>query len=84
MVLPIYAYGQPILRQRAAEIEADSPELQALIDDMIETSPATRDGKSMASCWAIIPPMENPTMANFSTPRRSTARKTSSRMSNKV
>ena len=37
MVLPIYAYGQPILRQRAAEIEGDSPELQALIDDMIET-----------------------------------------------
>lgn len=37
MVLPIYAYGQPVLRQRAAEIEADSPDLQALIDDMIET-----------------------------------------------
>ena len=37
MVLPIYAYGQPILRQRAAEIEADSPDLQTLIDDMIET-----------------------------------------------
>ena len=37
MVLPIYAYGQPILRERAAEIEADSPELQQLIDDMIET-----------------------------------------------
>ncbi len=37
MVLPIYAYGQPVLRERAAEVEADSPELQALIDDMIET-----------------------------------------------
>ena len=37
MVLPIYAYGQPVLRERAAEIESDSPELQALIDDMIET-----------------------------------------------
>lgn len=37
MVLPIYAYGQPVLRQRADEVEADSSELQALIDDMIET-----------------------------------------------
>ena len=37
MILPIYAYGQPVLRERAAEIEADSPELQSLIDDMIET-----------------------------------------------
>ena len=42
MVLPIYAYGHPILRQRAAEIEADSPELQALIDDMIETMGVAR------------------------------------------
>lgn len=37
MILPIYTYGQPVLRQRAAEIEGDSPELQALIDNMIET-----------------------------------------------
>ena len=37
MVLPIYAYGQPVLRERAAEVEGDSPELQALLDDMIET-----------------------------------------------
>jgi peptide deformylase len=37
MVLPIYAYGQPVLRERATEVESDSPELQALIDDMIET-----------------------------------------------
>ncbi|WP_412060416.1 peptide deformylase [Rubrivirga sp. IMCC45206] len=37
MVLPIYAYGQPVLRQPADAIDADSPELQALIDDMIET-----------------------------------------------
>ncbi len=37
MILPIYTYGQPVLRQRAAEIEGDSPELQTLIDNMIET-----------------------------------------------
>ena len=37
MVLPIYTYGQPVLRQRAAPVDGDSPELQRLIDDMIET-----------------------------------------------
>ena len=37
MVLPIYTYGQPVLRQRAAPVMGDSPELQQLIDDMVET-----------------------------------------------
>ena len=37
MILPIYTYGQPVLREPAAPVEADSPELQTLIDDMIET-----------------------------------------------
>ena len=37
MVLPIYTYGQPVLRQRAHEVEADSAELQAFIDNMVET-----------------------------------------------
>ena len=37
MILPIYTYGQPVLREPAAPVGGDSPELQALIDDMIET-----------------------------------------------
>lgn len=37
MILPIYTFGQPILRQAVAPIEGDSPELQELIDNMIET-----------------------------------------------
>ena len=37
MVLPIYTFGQPVLRERAAEVERDSPDLQRLIDDMVET-----------------------------------------------
>ncbi|GAB5537712.1 MAG: peptide deformylase [Rubricoccaceae bacterium] len=37
MILPIYTYGQPVLREMAADIEGDSPELQTLIDNMIET-----------------------------------------------
>ena len=37
MILPIYTYGQPILRETTTPVEEDSPELQRLIDDMIET-----------------------------------------------
>ena len=37
MILPIYAYGQPVLKKVAQEITPDYPELTALIADMWET-----------------------------------------------
>lgn len=37
MILPIYTYGQPVLRDVTRTVETDSPEVQRLIDDMIET-----------------------------------------------
>jgi len=37
MILPIRAYGDPILRARGSAVETDSDELQRLIDDMLET-----------------------------------------------
>ena len=37
MILPIYLYGQPVLRKQTEEIEENSPELQQLIADMYET-----------------------------------------------
>lgn len=37
MVYPIYAYGQPVLRQVAADIKADYPNLEKLLADMWET-----------------------------------------------
>lgn len=37
MLLPIYAYGQPVLKKIAAPIEADYADLQALIANMWET-----------------------------------------------
>jgi peptide deformylase len=37
MVLPIYTYGQSVLRQRAEPVSPDEPGLQELIDDMFET-----------------------------------------------
>jgi peptide deformylase len=37
MVLPIHLYGHDALRQETTPVEANSDELQALIDNMIET-----------------------------------------------
>ena len=37
MILPIVAYGDPILKKEAVEIDQDYPELNKLIDDMFET-----------------------------------------------
>ncbi len=37
MILPIYPYGSPVLRAETLPVEADTPDLQQLIDDMIET-----------------------------------------------
>jgi peptide deformylase len=37
MILPVYAYGQPVLRQKATEIDKDYPNLSGLIADMFET-----------------------------------------------
>lgn len=37
MVLPIYTYGQAVLRKEAVDITPDYPELNQLIDDMFET-----------------------------------------------
>jgi len=37
MVLPIYLYGHDALRQEAEPVEENTDELQALIDNMIET-----------------------------------------------
>jgi peptide deformylase len=37
MVLPIVKYGHPALRQKGAPLESITPDIQALIDDMLET-----------------------------------------------
>lgn len=37
MILPIYVYGQPVLRQIAEDITPDYPNLKKLIEDMFET-----------------------------------------------
>lgn len=37
MILPIVAYGSPVLRKKCEDISPDYPELKKLIDDMWET-----------------------------------------------
>ena len=37
MILPVYAYGQPVLKKVAEDIDADYPDLQELISNMWET-----------------------------------------------
>lgn len=37
MILPVYLYGQPVLRQKAEEVPADYPNLKQLVADMFET-----------------------------------------------
>jgi peptide deformylase len=37
MILPIVAYGDPVLKKEAAEIEKDFPELEKLLKNMFET-----------------------------------------------
>lgn len=37
MILPIYTYGQPVLRKVAEDITPDYPDLKALIENMYET-----------------------------------------------
>lgn len=37
MILPIYLYGQPVLRKMTTDITPDYPGLKKLIEDMFET-----------------------------------------------
>lgn len=48
MILPIYTYGQPVLRKVAHDIESNTPELQQLIANMWETL-ASSDGIGLAA-----------------------------------
>lgn len=48
MILPIYIYGNAVLRKVAADITPDYPELPTLIDNMFETLTAS-DGIGLAA-----------------------------------
>ena len=44
MILPIYVYGQPVLREEAKDITPDYPNLKELIQNMFETMAAPQIG----------------------------------------
>ena len=48
MTLPVYLYGQPILRKVAEEIDKDYPNLNTLIENMFETM-YNSDGVGLAA-----------------------------------
>lgn len=48
MTLPIYIYGQPVLRKVSEDIDKDYPELKQLIENMFETLTAS-DGVGLAA-----------------------------------
>lgn len=54
MKLPIVAYGDPILRKKAEEIDEDYPNLKGLINDMFETMYAAR-GVGLAAPQVGLP-----------------------------
>ena len=42
MILPVVKYGDPVLRQKGAQVERITPELKRLISDMFETMYAAK------------------------------------------
>lgn len=48
MILPIFAYGQPVLKKKATAIDASYPDLKELIDNMWETM-YNADGVGLAA-----------------------------------
>src|SRR5574344_728969 len=54
MILPIYVYGQPVLRQEAQDITPDYPNLKELIQNMHETM-GRADGVGLAAPQIGLP-----------------------------
>lgn len=55
MILPIYTYGQPVLRQETEEIDETYPGLEQLIKDMYETLERSGVGIGLAAPQVGIP-----------------------------
>lgn len=54
MILPIYTYGQPVLRKETDEIDANYPNLQGIIQDMWDTLGRSR-GVGLAAPQVGLP-----------------------------
>lgn len=54
MILPIYLYGQPVLRQEAEDVAEGYPDLKKLVADMYETMHSS-DGVGLAAPQIGLP-----------------------------
>ena len=54
MILPIYTYGQPVLKKVAEDIDASYPEIKELIQNMYETNERA-DGVGLAAPQIGLP-----------------------------
>lgn len=54
MILPIYLYGQPVLREETDDIDPDYPDLKKLVSDMFETMYHS-DGVGLAAPQVGLP-----------------------------
>ena len=48
MILPVYLYGQPVLRKEAEDVPRDYPELKQLVANMFDTM-YNADGVGLAA-----------------------------------
>ena len=53
MILPVYLYGQPVLRKEAEEVPQDYPDLKVLVSNMFETM-YHADGVGWACRYACL------------------------------
>ena len=54
MILPVYIYGQPVLRKEAEDITPDYPNLKQLLENMFETMDRA-DGCGLAAPQIGLP-----------------------------
>ena len=54
MILPIYLYGQPVLRQEADDVDENYPDLKKLVENMYETMYES-DGVGLAAPQIGLP-----------------------------
>ena len=54
MILPIYTYGQPVLRDEAENIDSNYPNLKELLDNMFQTMKHA-DGVGLAAPQVGLP-----------------------------
>ena len=73
MILPVFLYGQPVLRKEAEDVPKDYPDLKQLVANMFETmynadgvglaapqvglSIGMRIGRSTRKWWKVSPPV---------------------------